>query len=111
MLSEKQRELDTVEKQILVSLFGSEKIPDATGFLFSVFGINPNNLIKEFESFMIPIMNEDGSIDGSLIKKMLSVYPKFRKVLSFIEIPEGEFFLSDKIFQFINVFLPGVDNA
>ena len=45
MLSEKQRELDTVEKQILVSLFGSEKIPDATGFLFSVFGINPNNLI------------------------------------------------------------------
>jgi hypothetical protein len=108
MLSDKQRELDTVEKQILVTLFGTETIPDATGYFFNLVGINPNSIIADFEKMMLTVMNEDGSIDGVLLKKILSVYPRFKKILAFIEIPEEKFFLSDKIFQLINILFPGV---
>jgi hypothetical protein len=108
MLSDKQRELDAIEKQILVTLFGTETLPDATGYFFNLVGINPNSIIADFEKMMLTVMNEDGSIDGALLKKILSVYPRFGKLLSFIEIPEEKFFLSDKIFQLINILFPGV---
>lgn len=111
MSNEQQRELDTIEKQVLVCLFGSESIPDATGLVFGIMGINPNSIIKEFEALMLPIMNEDGSINGSLLKKVIGIYPKYKKILQFVDLPEDNFFLSNKIYDIVNIFFPGVKNV
>ena len=105
---QQQNELDTIEKQILIALFGQDTIPDSTGLLFNIFGINPNKMIKEFEELICPIMNDDGSVSGNFLKKIISISPKYRDILSFVKIPDGDFLVSNIIFEIISVFIPGV---
>lgn len=104
-----QLELDTIEKQVLILLFGSETIPDTTGTILSMYGINPNSLIREFEQRVSPFMNENGSINGNFIKKILLITPKYKKILNYIDIPDDDFFLSNKVFDIIKAILPGVN--
>lgn len=109
--SQQQLELDTIEKQILIFLFGQEVIPNTSATLLSIAGINPNSLINEFETKLSPFMNENGTINGDFIKKMLLITPKFRKFESIINtFPSDDFYLSSKIYDIIKIFFPGVKN-
>lgn len=104
---QQQNELDTVEKRILITLFGSESIPDSTAIGFKLLNINPNDYITKFENIMIPIMKKDGKLDGKMLKKIIQ-FSKYRDMLDFVSFPEDDFLLSDIIYTVLRNFIPGV---
>ena len=108
MVTEKQQnELDKIEKLVLITLFGKECIPESTSIALRMMNINPNNLIHKFESIMIPIMKDDGIIDGKMLKKFLQ-FSKYNEITRLFTIPDTDFYLSDICVSVINTFLPGV---
>jgi len=102
-----QMELDRIEKHILVMMFGQEQIPDTTAGLITALNINPNNYIKEFEKKLLPVMKENGDIDGVLLNKMIRLWKP--QIADIINIPYESFRLSDNIGRYIQLFFPGVE--
>lgn len=102
-----QMELDRIEKHILVMMFGQEQIPDTTAGLMTVFNVNPNSYIKEFEKKLLPVMKENGDIDGTLLNKVIRLWKP--QVADIIKIPYESFRLSDSIGRYIQLFFPGVE--
>lgn len=102
-----QNELDTVEKRILITLFGSETIPNSTAIGLKLLNINPNEYIQKFENTLIPLMKKDGRIDGKMFKKVIQM-TKYRDLLEYIPIPDDDFLLSEIIFTLLSKFIPGV---
>lgn len=102
-----QTELDAVEKRILITLFGSEIIPNSTAIGLKLLNINPNTYIQKFESTLIPVMKKDGKLDGKMLKKIIQV-TKYRDILDYINIPDDDFLLSEMIFTILRSFIPGV---
>ena len=102
-----QNELDKIEKLVLITLFGKESIPESTSVIFRLMKINPNNYIEKFENMMIPIMNDDGLIDGKMLKKLLYL-SKYNEFINLFSIPDKDFYLSDIAVSIVQNFLPGV---
>ena len=92
MLSDiKQAELDLAEEKILVSLFGSTEPSAKAQWLMNFLGIKINDIIKEFEYIVKPMMNEQGLVNGAMAKAILAdKYPLFAKI-----VPENDFRLAD----------------
>lgn len=86
----KQQELDFVEQQILTDIFGGYT-PDKFVYRFGFMKIDlepkVQKLIQDFESFIKPYMEEDGSLDVSKIKKYVNE--------QYIVLPDGQYRLID----------------
>ena len=104
---EQQNELDKIEKYVLITLFGSESIPESTSIALRMMNINPNDYIRKFENLMIPIMNDNGLIDGKMLKKLIYI-SKYNEIARIFTIPDNDFFLSDITINIIKTFIPGV---
>lgn len=103
-----QNELDKIERRILISLFGSETIPEPTAIFLKMFNVNPNDYINKFENFISPFMNDLGMVDGTTLRKILSV-SRYSEVTKYLNIPNTDFYLSDVINSAIIKFIPGVE--
>lgn len=104
---QQQNELDKVEKRILIALFGKEDIPERTAIALRMMNINPNDIIRKFENIIIPIMKEDGIIDGKLLNKLLRM-SKYFEITHIFTIPDADFCLSDICLTSLKGILPGV---
>lgn len=102
----KQSELDEIERKILIKLFGKESIPDKTAILFKMLNIDPNKYINDFETKLSPMMNDNGSINGETFKKII-MFTKYKDLISVIDIPDSNFYLSEHISLLIKTFIPG----
>lgn len=100
-----QAELDKIEKHILIMLFGKEQIPDVTAGILTALNINPNSYVKEFEEKLIPVMKENGDIDGTLLNKLIRLWKPH--IADYLNIPTDTFRLSEKICSYISILFPG----
>lgn len=86
----KQQELDFVEQQILTDIFGGYT-PDKFVYRFGFMKIDlepkVQKIITDFETFIKPYMEEDGSLDVSKIKKYVNE--------QYISLPDGKYRLID----------------
>lgn len=86
----KQQELDFVEQQILTDIFGGFT-PDRFVYRYGFFKLDLSakvqKAINDFESFAKPLMDDNGLIDSSNIKKYLNE--------NIINIPNGKYRLID----------------
>lgn len=90
-----QFEVDEFEKQILIKLFGQVTIPDKTAKVLSALRIDLNKLIKDFENKIVLVLNDDGRVNSSRLKGVISVYrPQLVRTL---DIPDTDFRLVDII--------------
>lgn len=100
-----QAELDRIEKDILILIFGQEEIPAPTAEIMTALNINPNTYIKKLENKIIPVMKENGDMDGVMLNKLIRLWKPH--IADIVNIPAETFRLSDKLFSFISVFFPG----
>jgi hypothetical protein len=68
----RQSELDLAEERLLIALFGSTEIDAKTQWLLKFLNIDINKLIQNFESTVKPLMLDNGMIDASLTKALVS---------------------------------------
>lgn len=86
----KQQELDFVEQQILTDIFGGftpDKFVYRFGFMKIDLEPKVQKLIHDFEGFVKPIMEDDGTIDASKVKKYINE--------QYISLPDGKYRLID----------------
>lgn len=102
-----QTELDRIERKILITIFGSEEIPETTAGILRVFNINPNVYIRELENKLIPVMKENGDIDGTMLTNMIRLWKPH--LVDYLNLPSENFRLSDKMNNFISLFFPGIE--
>lgn len=102
-----QAELDRIERKILIIIFGSEDIPETTAGILNAFSINPNIYIRDLENKLIPIMKDNGDIDGVLLNKMIRMWKP--NLADYINLPSETFRLSDRINQLVSLLLPGIE--
>lgn len=102
MVDIKQQELDFVEQQVLTDIFGGYT-PDKFVYRFGFMKIDlepkVQKLITDFEGFIKPYMEEDGSVDVSKIKKFVNE--------QYINLPDGKYRLID-IYRKGQPFLTGI---
>lgn len=102
-----QVELDKIEKYVLIMFFGQEQIPEPTAGLMTAFNINPNVYIREFENKLLPVMKENGDIDGAMLNKIIRLWkPHIADIINF---PYESFRLSENLGKYIRFFLPGIE--
>lgn len=100
-----QAELDKIEKHILIMIFGQEDIPNPAAEIMTALNINPNDYVKKMENKLIPVMKENGDIDGALLNKMIRIWKPH--IADLIRFPTEEFRLSEKICSYISLIFPG----
>lgn len=86
----KQQELDFVEQQILTDIFGGftpDKFVYRFGFMKIDLEPKVQKLIHDFEGFVKPIMEDDGTIDAGKVKKYINE--------QYISLPDGKYRLID----------------
>jgi hypothetical protein len=86
----KQQELDFVEQQILTDIFGgyaSDRFVYRYGFFKLDLSAKVQKAINDFEGFVKPLMDEDGLIDSTNIKKYFNE--------NLISLPDGKYRLID----------------
>lgn len=86
MVDIKQQELDFVEQQILTDIFGgftSDRFVYRFGFMKIDLAPKVQKTIEDFERFVKPLMEEDGSIDIGKIKKFVNE--------QYINLPDGKY--------------------
>jgi hypothetical protein len=89
----KQSELDLAEERLLIALFGSTEIDAKTQWLLKFLNIDINKLIQNFESTVKPLMLDNGMIDASLTKALVSSkYPMLANI-----VPSQNFRLVDVV--------------
>lgn len=87
-----QMELDAFEKSALELVFGQNYESNPKYMWISKFFPDMiQKRIDRFEEFMRPLMNDDGQIDGSMLKSLAG--GKFGSLQSVI--PDKPFYLSD----------------
>jgi hypothetical protein len=86
----KQQELDFMEQQVLTDIFGGYT-PDKFVYRFGFMKIDlepkVQKLISDFEGFVKPLMEDDGTIDVGKIKKYINE--------QYIQLPDGKYRLID----------------
>ena len=90
MVDIKQQELDFVEQQILTDIFGGftqDRFVYRFGFMKIDLAPKVQKTIEDFERFVKPLMEEDGSIDISKIKRYINE--------QYISLPDGKYRLID----------------
>lgn len=92
MVNRKQMELDAFEKSVLELAFGNNYQSNSSFMWISKFfpGIIQKR-IDAFEQFIIPFMDDDGKIDGAMLKGVAG--GKLGSLKS--AIPDQPFYLSD----------------
>ncbi len=108
-MSAKQEELDRIERKIIIRLFGKETVPDKPAVLFNILNIDPNKYIKMFEKKLSPMLNNDGTVSGAMMRKIIQL-SKYRDILGVVQIPDEDFYLSGHIDSLIKTFIPGGKN-
>lgn len=92
MTERQQMELDAFEKSALELVFGKNYESNPKFMWISKFFPNViQSRIDSFEQFISPFMDDDGKIDGSLLKSLAT--GKFDSLNSII--PDKPFYLSD----------------
>ena len=82
----RQQELDFAEQQILNDIFGgytSDEFVYRYGFFKIDLAPRVQKIVNDFENFVRPMMDEDGYIDSSAIKKYINEQA--------INIPDGKY--------------------
>lgn len=80
----KQQELDLAEQQMLTDIFGGytpDKFVLRVGFFKYDLSPKVQKILNDFESIAKPIMNEQGQIDLSQLRKYVAI--------DYINIPDG----------------------
>lgn len=80
----KQQELDLAEQQMLTDIFGGytpDKLVVRVGFLRFDLSPKVQKVLNDFEKIVKPLMNEEGQIDLSELRKYVAV--------EYINIPDG----------------------
>lgn len=67
----KQTELDKAEEILFTKLFGSTSLDSKTQWFLNFFNINVNETIQNFESFMKPLMLDNGLVNASMLRNLL----------------------------------------
>lgn len=102
-----QIELDKIEKSILIALFGKTEIPESTAVIMRCYNINPNQYIKKLEDTLIPLMKDNGEINGGTAKKMIRLLKP--NIVDVLNIPDEDFKLSEKVSYYFSLFFPGFE--
>lgn len=82
----KQQELDLAERQFLTDVFGGhepERFVFRVGIFKYDFSDKVQKVLNDFESIVKPIMNDEGKVNLSELRKRVSI--------DYINIPEGEY--------------------
>jgi hypothetical protein len=82
----KQQELDLAERQFLTDVFGGhepERFVVRIGILKYDFSDKVQKVLNDFESIVKPIMNDEGKVNLSELRKRVSI--------DYVNIPEGEY--------------------
>ena len=86
----KQQELDFMEQQVLTDIFGGYT-PDKFVYRFGFMKIDlepkVQKIISDFEGFIKPLMEDDGTLDVGKIKKYINE--------QYIQLPDGRYRLID----------------
>ena len=86
----KQQELDFVEQQVLTDIFGGftpEYMVYRFGFMKIDLEPRVQKLIHDFEGFVKPLMEDDGTIDTTKVKRYINE--------QYISLPDGRYRLID----------------
>lgn len=86
----KQQELDFVEQQVLTDIFGGftpDKFVYRFGFMKIDLEPKVQKLIHDFEDFVKPLMEDDGTVDVTKIKRYINE--------QYISLPDGQYRLID----------------
>lgn len=99
----KQNELDIAEERLLTTIFGSTTIDVKTEWLLKYLNIDINEYIQNFENIVKPLMLDNGMVDASLTKSLVSTkYPLLSNI-----IPSTNFRLVD-IVDTLTLLLKGI---
>ena len=82
----KQQELDLAERQFLTDIFGGhepERFVVRIGIFKYDFSDKVQKVLNDFEGIVKPIMNDEGKVNLSELRKRVSI--------DYVNIPEGEY--------------------
>lgn len=86
----KQQELDFMEQQILTDIFGgftADKFVYRFGFMKIDLATKVQKAITDFETFIKPMLEDDGTLDVGKIKQYVNE--------QYIQLPDGKYRLID----------------
>lgn len=98
----KQQELDFMEQQILTDIFGgftADKFVYRFGFMKIDLAPKVQKAITDFETFIKPMLEDDGTLDVGKIKQYVNE--------QYIQLPDGKYRLID-IYRKCQPFLTSV---
>lgn len=90
MVDIKQQELDFMEQQVLTDIFGgftADKFVYRFGFMKIDLAPKVQKTITDFENFIKPLLEEDGTLDVGKIKQYVNE--------QYIQLPDGKYRLID----------------
>lgn len=90
MVDIKQQELDFMEQQILTDIFGgftADKFVYRFGFMKIDLAPKVQKAITDFETFIKPMLEDDGTLDVGKIKQYVNE--------QYIQLPDGKYRLID----------------
>ena len=90
MVDIKQQELDFMEQQVLTDIFGgftADKFVYRFGFMKIDLAPKVQKAITDFENFIKPLLEEDGTLDVGKIKQYVNE--------QYIQLPDGKYRLID----------------
>lgn len=97
----KQTELDKAEEILFTKLFGSTSLDSKTQWFLNFFNINVNETIQNFESFMKPLMLDNGLVNAFMLRDLLKdSHPTLVNL-----IPASDFRLADIVNDISNTIL------
>lgn len=100
-MNPKQLELDRTEETVLRALFGEDYKNSSNFKLLEAFKPGMvQRYIDKFEAIITPFLNDDGSVNGYMLKQALGA--KFPQVKDIV--PDSNFMLSDLSGQIIKMF-------
>ena len=78
----KQSELDLAEARLLTAVFGSTEITTEAQWLLKFLNIDINKYIRNFESLVKPLMLDNGKVDASMMRSLVSSkYPVLSNII------------------------------
>lgn len=105
MADVKQQELDFVEQQVLTDIFGGYT-PDKFVYRYGFFKFDMSDKVQkaiaQFEQFMKPMMDEQGFVDMSQLKRHVNE--------NIIRLPDGRYRVID-LYRHVQPFLVTLLNA
>lgn len=90
MVDIKQQELDFMEQQVLTDIFGgftADKFVYRFGFMKIDLAPKVQKTITDFENFIKPLLEDDGTLDVGKIKQYVNE--------QYIQLPDGKYRLID----------------